>query len=185
VPISPAEAVRLAEVVEAMPEERRAAVKQHFAGAVKKLEERGLLDRRAPRGRAALVSAKKGAKAAWEDVSRRYFEAKIPCPFLEDESCSIYPERPMVCREFLVTTPAERCATWGPGVRAVPRLARMGEVMRELGNELLGRGDRDVPLALALEWAEAHGAALEFEGDGEELAMALVQRIQAEDEKGA
>jgi Fe-S-cluster containining protein len=40
----------------------------------------------------------------------------MPCPFLEDESCSIHPDRPLVCREYLVTSPAELCA--GPRRKA-------------------------------------------------------------------
>ena len=44
-----------------------------------------------------------------------YFKPQIPCPFLEDESCSIYAERPFVCREYLVTSPAENCTTLNEG----------------------------------------------------------------------
>src|SRR5260221_92883 len=35
----------------------------------------------------------------------------IACPCLEDESGSIHPDRPMACREYLVTSPAENCRT--------------------------------------------------------------------------
>jgi Fe-S-cluster containining protein len=45
----------------------------------------------------------------------RYFLAGIPCPFLEDESCSIHPQRPLACREYLVTSPAVACAHPEPG----------------------------------------------------------------------
>lgn len=34
-------------------------------------------------------------------------------PFLEDDACSIHPHRPSVCREYLVTSPAEHCAELG------------------------------------------------------------------------
>lgn len=43
-------------------------------------------------------------------VGLRYFLAGIPCPFLEKESCSIHPHRPLACREYLVTSPATHCA---------------------------------------------------------------------------
>jgi Fe-S-cluster containining protein len=43
-------------------------------------------------------------------VVDKYFYEGIPCPFLEDESCSIHPNRPIVCREYLVTSPAANCA---------------------------------------------------------------------------
>lgn len=48
-------------------------------------------------------------------LGRDYFALGVPCPFLEDESCSIHPERPLVCREYLVTSPAEHCARPTPG----------------------------------------------------------------------
>src|SRR5262245_60576147 len=56
VPIAPVEAIRLADVVEAMPRERRRAVKSRFEKAVKRLEQIGVLDPRMPRGRSALLS---------------------------------------------------------------------------------------------------------------------------------
>jgi Fe-S-cluster containining protein len=39
-----------------------------------------------------------------------YFRLRIACPFLEDESCSIHPERPLVCRQHLVTSPSKQCS---------------------------------------------------------------------------
>lgn len=43
-------------------------------------------------------------------VGLRYFLLGIPCPFLENESCSIHATRPLACREYLVTSPAADCA---------------------------------------------------------------------------
>jgi hypothetical protein len=43
------------------------------------------------------------------DFGLQYFNLVIPCPFLEDNSCSIYAERPLRCREYLVTSPAINC----------------------------------------------------------------------------
>jgi Fe-S-cluster containining protein len=184
IPIAPAEAVRLAEVVAEMPEERRRAVEERFERAVKRMEQIGLLDPRAPRGRSALLSAraaKEGAAAAWEDVSKRYFQAQIACPFLEDEACGVYPERPMICREYHVTTPASMCEKMSAGARSTPRPVRMSEVMADAGNRLLGRADCSVPLPLSLEWAKAHKAAFDREDDGEAMAMTLVQCIEDAD----
>lgn len=181
VPLAPAEAVRLAEVVEAMPKERRRRVKERFEKAVRRMEEIGLLDRRAPRGRSALLSTKTDGTEAWNEISRRYFEAQIPCPFLEAEACSIYAERPMICREYHVTTPAELCGTFGADVEDVPRITRMSEVMVDFTNGALGREDASIPLTLALEWAGVHRGAFDAQGDGEEIAIELVRCVQAAD----
>ncbi len=48
--------------------------------------------------------------------ARRYFHLGIACPFLEDESCSIHADRPISCREYLVTSPAVNCADPKPGI---------------------------------------------------------------------
>lgn len=181
IPIAPAEAVRLAEVVEAMPKERRRRVKGRFEKAVRRMEEIGLVDRRAPRGRSALLSTKTDATEAWNDTSGRYFAAQIPCPFLEAEACSIYAERPMICREYHVTTPAEMCRTPSAAVEDVPRFVRMSEVMVDFTNGALGREDASIPLPLALEWAAVHRGAFAAEGDGEEMAIELVRCVQAAD----
>ena len=182
VPVAPAEAVRLAEVVEAMPDRRRGAVKTRFENAVRRPRETGLVDRRASPGQAVLRSPAPTGKTPWEVVSRRYFDAGIPCPFLEDGSCGVYTERPMVCREYNVTTPASLCATMSLDARAITRLVRMSEVMKDFTNRLLGRNDFNIPLTLSFDWALANRAAFEREGDGRELAMELVRCIQAADD---
>jgi Fe-S-cluster containining protein len=38
----------------------------------------------------------------------------MACPFLENDSCSIYLDRPIRCREFLVTSDARYCAQLDP-----------------------------------------------------------------------
>ena len=87
-----------------------------------------------------------------------YPRNSVENPFLEAESCSIYAERPVTCREFLVVSPPEHCAQ--PGSREVQAvrlplrvfnaLARMHAPWDRPGSE------RAVPLILAPEWAEAH-----------------------------
>lgn len=182
IPIAPAEAVRLVEVVEAMPGPRRGAVTARFEYAVRRLREVGLVDRHAPPGQAALRVLALTGKTPWEDMSHRYFDARIPCPFLEDGSCGVYTERPMVCREYNVTTPASLCATLNPDVRDIPRPVRMDEVMRDFTNRFLGRNDFDIPLVLSFDWARTNRAAFDREGDGEELARELVRCLQASDD---
>lgn len=182
VPLAPAEAVRLAQVVDAMPKERRRAVKKRFEQAVRRMEEAGLLDPKAPRGRVALLSPASSPRERWEDVSHRYFAMKVDCPLLEDEACSVYPERPMACREYHVTTPADLCTAFDPSLQVTPRPVRMGEVVKRFTNEVLARDDHNIPLPLALEWAEIHRRAFDREADGEELAMSLVQSIQEADD---
>jgi Fe-S-cluster containining protein len=98
VPISEAEAIYLAELVAGMPAERQEQVRRRFAGAISALGE-------------PLMGRLRDATTASSrpDISQEYFSRGIPCPFLENECCTIYEHRPMSCREHLVTSPAENC----------------------------------------------------------------------------
>ncbi len=151
VPISEPEAYLIAELVAALPEPRRSAVRERFAAARRRLEEAGLLD--------ALLHP-----APWGDgerlrISRDYFALGLPCLFLEDESCSIHPDRPLVCREFLVSSPAERCRDpYAGGVTRVdlPVVPPFRTFAVAAGGTPVGEPIRWVPLVVAPEWAAAH-----------------------------
>jgi len=103
VPLSPSEAGALARLVDALPEPRRGQIRGRFEEALQKLDAAGLLGRMGTR-----------TPAERTELGRAYFRQGIACPFLEDESCSIHPDRPMACREYLVSSPAENCRTPRP-----------------------------------------------------------------------
>jgi Fe-S-cluster containining protein len=162
-----------------MPEPRRAAVLARFADAAAALERAGLS--------AALLDPAKRAGKSDRDSSRSdrelslaYFAQHIACPFLEEESCSIHPDRPLVCREYLVTSPAELCA--GPsqeGVTpvAVPKVSPAARGLEESRPEVDTSG-RWFPLALLMEWAKTRprGATCR---PGPEWIQRFVRRIAA------
>lgn len=177
VPVSPVEAVALAEAVAALPADRRDAVRRRFAAAVARMEELGMLDPSAPRGRYALQSAAPPGAPTWEDVSLRYFAASIPCPLLEDERCSVYEERPLPCREYCVTTPPELCATLDPAVETVDRPAHLGDTLSAACAILARLPHGGLPLPLALEWAEVHGHRLRGVHDGEAMVLRLLEEL--------
>ena len=136
VPVSRTEGERLLQVVEAMPAQRREMLKARFAAAEASIEAAGLKERQGRSDR---------------ELSAAYFALGVPCPFLEDESCSIHPERPLVCREYLVTSPAELCA--GPkqeGVTpvAVPKVSLAARGLQE-------EKDDWFPLAMLMAWGRA------------------------------
>src|SRR5439155_26393738 len=115
VPIAPLEARLLAELVESLPEPRRSAIEARFAAARERLAEAGLLDK--------IEHPERYPDADLHALGLEYFALGIACPFLEDESCSIYEERPIACREYLVTSPAERCARPSAGAIDIVPLA--------------------------------------------------------------
>jgi Fe-S-cluster containining protein len=103
VPITPVEARVLADFLEALPEERRAVLRERFHRAAARLEESGV-------AQAARALAQGGTSEAAHELGLRYFALGIACPFLEEERCTIHEVRPLRCREYLVVSPAEHCA---------------------------------------------------------------------------
>lgn len=147
VPISRSEAHVLRDLVEAMPEPRRTIIRERFRAAVARLAELDLLRRL--RGR---------TDERIRDLGRDYFRAGIACPFLEEESCSIHPDRPLSCREYLVFSPPERCSDpSGGGVVGVPLPGSPHIAFSRLdGPPESGRNTHWLPLILALDWADKH-----------------------------
>src|SRR4029450_6909381 len=95
---------------------------------------------------------------AYGELVGTYFQQGIPCPFLEEESCSIYEERPITCREYLVTSPAENCS--GPPPENIRRVKMLIPVFNAVARWQVPPSEhfleRWVPLILAPEWAEDH-----------------------------
>lgn len=145
VPISPAEARRLAALVAALPPERAAEVRRRFDEALAAMEAAGL----PPRGHPGTD------KEAYRAYGLAYFRQGVACPFLREESCSIHPDRPLVCREYQVTSPPSACAQLGGGeVRQVPVPA---PIWSAFSRSVSAQGTVEwMPLIEALRFAAAH-----------------------------
>jgi hypothetical protein len=108
-----------------------------------------------------------------------YFYQRIPCPFLEDESCSIYPIRPLICREYLVTSPPEHC--FDPAtLQTVPvhLPLNLSRVLTRIGAELENDSRGWIPLLFLFAWMKsgAHpGDAVA--GEGPEVLYKFIKRL--------
>ena len=92
-----------------------------------------------------------------EPLNRAYYALRHPCPFLENEICSIYEARPAACRELLVTSPPELCDNLAENpVQPIPVSVRIGTVLGLLWASLTNTSARLIPLPLALDWAAQH-----------------------------
>lgn len=108
VPISLSEAGFLRnKVLPGLEPDHRLRVEQRLTEAAATLRESGLWGEL----RALPGEADRERRQA---IGLRYFLNGIPCPFLEEESCSIHPQRPLACREYLVTSPVRHCASPNP-----------------------------------------------------------------------
>jgi Fe-S-cluster containining protein len=155
VPITPPEAFALARLVDALPEPRRTAVRSAFARAAAQLRAADIYDIYMQRDPA---TTREAALAA----VRRYMNLALACPFLVDEACSIYADRPFVCRQYLVTSPPDLCAApLDNPVRPVRAPAAFASAMLKAAATLSGRAQYTVPLVLALDYAAAKRSDLE------------------------
>jgi len=154
VPVTRIEAAHLAELVAEMPEPRRSRLRGRFQAALRRLEEAGLLN--------TLRDFPPSSPREREALGLAYFQLGIACPFLEEESCSIHDQRPLSCREYLVTSPPQRCACPGDGgVEGVRLPIRLSGVLSRLANSPTPAARAWVPLPLVIETAESQ--TCEFE----------------------
>lgn len=152
VPLSEHEARAISEMVLNMEEPRRTTILLRFREAIRRVEQAGL--RKDIENIHLLENDKEVSR-----VGLAYFHLGVPCPFLEDESCSIHPERPMSCREYLVTTDPEHCKH--PEQRRTRGVLLPGKPSQVLSCFGDGGGERRhmiIPLILALQFAAANPA---------------------------
>jgi Fe-S-cluster containining protein len=181
VAISYVEAQDLAELVAGMPPERQAVIRGRFAEAIRRLEAAGVLGPNEPAGERVVLAPDVGDReASLHLAARAYFEQQVPCPFLEEESCSIHPRRPLVCREYHVTSPAENCSRlYQISVDRLQPPLHMGDVLAHTAQKVAGTPRAMIPLVLSLEWSEAHGARLKQPRDGMEMFRTMIGEIDA------
>jgi Fe-S-cluster containining protein len=171
IPISETEAIGLVNLIEQMTPDRKAAITARFTDAVKRLKSAGILDRLSPH---ALNDT--DLRRA---VSKDYFAAGIPCPFLENGSCSIYDDRPLSCREYLAVTPPENCSHPFDGdaqTLAMPR--SLSTVLFRFGDGIGNDAFKLVPLVLLFERASAPQPSL----PGVQLFENFIRALMAPEE---
>lgn len=146
VPIANVEALQIAELVENLPEPRRGEVTRRFAEGAARLHEIDWFER--------VGNCPPDAPQELQKLVDEYFRQGVACPFLVDESCSIHSERPLACREYLVTSPAENCSAPTPeNVRGIPALFKSSAILAAMSSSESAKTFLAVPLIFALEWA--------------------------------
>jgi len=150
VPLSATEAQGLHETLAALPAQQRSRIQKRFAAGLAALSKNELLAR--------LQNRHQLNPDQLHQLDRDYFAQNIPCPFLENHACSIHKSRPLACREFLVTSPAEFCRDPADAhIRQLPLATKPSRALQS--TELMAW----LPLILALESpppAPAHSPAL-------------------------
>jgi Fe-S-cluster containining protein len=174
VPVSLFEAEALTEWLQTLPEDGLAVLQERFHRALLALRDAGVLD-----------SILEGSWVLGEDRATQlaidYFHAGVPCPFLENESCSIHPIRPLSCREYLVTSPPELCQD--PSVHNVAGVQlplRLSRALFAFGQQMEQDRRGWIPLVFLLAWGKS-GAKPggRIQGSGPEVLKAFLEQVAA------
>jgi Fe-S-cluster containining protein len=149
VPLAEIEAYQIAELVENLPEPRRSEIKNRFEKACQHFQNVGWFER--------LDNCADLTSTERKKIISDYFFEGVACPFLENESCSIHQDRPLACREYLVTSAAEHCATFSAEtIKTIGLPIKPSESLRKVGQTRELHPINFIPLILALEWAEKY-----------------------------
>lgn len=151
------EAYQLAELVAEMPEPRQSTIRRRFADACEHFSKSNWFQRIKDSEKLPPTENPDHISNQLVALAIEYFDEGIPCPFLEDESCSIYESRPLACREHLVTSPAKNCAhPTAETIDMMKLLIKPSRSLREVGRTDNSRGLGVLPLIRALEFVEKY-----------------------------
>lgn len=141
------EALALLRSLRTLPDDRRAQVDARFRAGLERLESAGLMP-----DLYAAFTREAGNAQRLAEMQAAYWELAIPCPFLDDGACGIYAERPLVCRQYAMTSPPAACKTpFGPGttlVKVLPPVDLAGAAAAFDGQRV--HASRVLPLLLCL-----------------------------------
>ena len=161
VPVTPPEAHALLRLVESLPAPRRAEIEARFTDRTQRLRDARLADLLLEQP--ADLDAER-ARA----LAHAYFRLGLVCPFLEDDACSIHPQRPFVCRQYLVSSDPALCADpFANQADVIPMPLHAATAELAVSETAYGRRQHSVPLTLALQYARRHREELERRFDAE------------------
>ncbi|MBX3345030.1 MAG: YkgJ family cysteine cluster protein [Nitrospira sp.] len=153
VPISAPEAFALANRIDRLDQPERDRLRTKLDLAQQQLAQAGILTQLS----ALAESSDSPSDEAIEPLNKAYYALRMPCPFLDNEACSIYEDRPAACRELAVTSPATDCQDMtSRTIRPVPVAVRISTTLSLLWGDLTGTVPRLIPLPLAVDWAKRH-----------------------------
>lgn len=98
------EAILLAYIVDNLGTAEKKRLKTSFANILITLEKNNLL-----KDLIDFHTNHFGDKELISSIQKEYWNLKLSCPFLLDNSCSIYPYRPLICRQYLVSSDPVCC----------------------------------------------------------------------------
>lgn len=163
VPVGPAEIARIMAGIDALDPATGERVHAQIAAAATSLRAAGFAS-------TDLIEQDPSERPAY---AARYFSQGVPCPILDGDTCSLRDERPLVCRDYLVTSDPEHCASFDH--ERVVRIRRTDDVydnFRRIESEAGSEG----PFMLALALDEVIAEPAPF---GRSSVVTVVQQLRA------
>lgn len=174
VPVSLFEAEALTDWLNSLPEERLTVLRERFHRALSALRDAGVID-------SILDDNWRLDEERSTKLAIDYFHAGVACPFLENESCSIHPMRPLSCREYMVTSPPELCQD--PSVHSVAGVQlplRISRALYAFGEQIEENRRGWIPLVFLLAWGKTGARPGEGVADsGPELFRKFLGQVAA------
>ena len=149
VPLSVPEVFRLAEDLSAMPASESGNLMRSSLDTA-----RTILDRM-PADFTMAESAQADESVRSKQLGDWYARLGLACPFLSDDLCVLYEQRPIACREHMVTSSARSCDLKSTDEQDVVKMpVSVLECLGRLTAELEQADVEAVMLPLALPWAQ-------------------------------
>ncbi len=112
-----------------------------------------------------------------ESLGEWYAGLQASCPFQVDGLCSIYEQRPLACREWMLSSSTADCNGHQPGKGDLVPVLSMTEALGRVTAELEGDDIDAVILPLALDWALENRARAEKTYPAQAVLNCLVSVI--------
>jgi len=149
VPISETETQFIFQKIASMAKKKRQAIMQRFEAAKLVFEGAGIWE--------DLLQPHLLKKERRKELGLKYFQLQQFCPFLENGACSIHEQRPIACREYLVTSDASHCRNPQEGnIDGVDVPTTTSRALGKLCEDDANHVSNWVPLIVAPYWQEKH-----------------------------
>ncbi|MHC4595185.1 MAG: YkgJ family cysteine cluster protein [Planctomycetota bacterium] len=175
VPLSIPQALRLKEEISAAPAYRRETMSRACLHAARRI-----LSQKPPKAFMDRTSEASPAGPVDLDlVSDWYTSLKLICPFLENNLCNIYEQRPLACREYFIKGSAGACKGQGGIAEMVETPVQVTNVLARLASELEGTRVEAVLLPLVFVWCEENPERVERTWPAAMMVKKFVEIVKA------
>jgi len=175
VPLSVPEALCLKEEISAAPPYRRESM---FRACL--LAAQRILSQKPPEQFIdQTAEALQASPAELNLVSSWYMSLKLACPFLYNDVCTIYEQRPLACREHFVKGSASVCRGERGIAEVVEMPAQLPNALGQLASELEGMSVEAVILPFALVWCEENPERAERTWPAATMVKRFVEIVKA------